>query len=370
MRRALARSRGAVQGQPADLYEYRADAAPEQLQQAEFLEYRPQPLQQAPRQPAPQRQVPQQQPPQRQAPQQQPPQQQEPNVQPRQRQPEPTQPQAQPQFQPELPPLSSITFYVFTRNSAQPGILHVGDENSFFSSGFDVQRPTKVIIHGFGSDVNKPMMVTMKDAYLSAMDVNVLSVDWSPLSARPWYPVARANVDVVGPRVAALLDWLAGHGASLGSVHLVGHSLGAHVAGIAGANVRSGRVSRISGLDPARPGFRDVALPRRLDAGDAVFVDVIHTTAGLLGMEDPIGHTDFYPNRGVMRQPGCTDLGPRCSHEKAYKLFRDSIGQEQYEAVGCDSMQDAMQGRCRGRPVVMGERASGTFPGIYFAVTR
>lgn len=79
------------------------------------------------------------------------------------------------------------------------------------------------------------------------MDVNVLSVDWSPLSATPWYPVARANVDVVGPRLAALLDWLVGHGVYLGSVHLVGHSLGAHVAGVAGANLRTGRVSRISG---------------------------------------------------------------------------------------------------------------------------
>ncbi|KAE8750596.1 hypothetical protein FOCC_FOCC002576 [Frankliniella occidentalis] len=80
-----------------------------------------------------------------------------------------------------------------------------------------------------------------------AMDVNVVSVDWSPLSAVPWYPTARSNVDVVGVQLAALLDWLATRGALPESMHLVGHSLGAHVAGVAGANIRAGKVNRISG---------------------------------------------------------------------------------------------------------------------------
>jgi Lipase len=43
----------------------------------------------------------------------------------------------------------------------------------------------------------------------------------------------------------------------------------------------------------------------RLAATDAMFVDVIHTCAGLLGYDLPIGHVDFYPNGGDHVQPGC-----------------------------------------------------------------
>ena len=61
-----------------------------------------------------------------------------------------------------------------------------------------------------------------------------------------------------------------------------------------------------SGLDPAKPGFENVALEEgRLDLKDAYFVDVIHTSAGLFGYYSAIGHVDFYPNNGFSPQPGC-----------------------------------------------------------------
>ena len=37
---------------------------------------------------------------------------------------------------------------------------------------------------------------------------------------------------------------------------------------------------------------------------DADFVDVIHTDLKGLGIDQPIGHLDFYPNGGDV-QPGC-----------------------------------------------------------------
>lgn len=61
------------------------------------------------------------------------------------------------------------------------------------------------------------------------------------------------------------------------------------------------------GLDPAFPGF-DLLTPitgGRLSKGDADFVDVIHTCGGALGLLDPVGDADFYPNGGTPMQPGC-----------------------------------------------------------------
>lgn len=63
--------------------------------------------------------------------------------------------------------------------------------------------------------------------------------------------------------------------------HLIGFSLGAHVAGFAGKRVQEGAkknmVGRITGLDPANPWFNYDSPKVRLDRSDAKFVDVIHT---------------------------------------------------------------------------------------------
>lgn len=50
----------------------------------------------------------------------------------------------------------------------------------------------------------------------------------------------------------------------------------------------------------------------KLDASDAVFVDVIHTDAENLaqwgfGTSETCGHLDFWPNDGV-QQPGCDQV--------------------------------------------------------------
>jgi pancreatic triacylglycerol lipase len=56
-------------------------------------------------------------------------------------------------------------------------------------------------------------------------------------------------------------------------------------------------------LDPAGPEFYLSEIPDRLDASDALFVDVIHTNGAPrvqsgFGHLDPLGHVDFYPNGG------------------------------------------------------------------------
>ena len=58
------------------------------------------------------------------------------------------------------------------------------------------------------------------------------------------------------------------------------------------------------GLDPARFAFEDAPPEARLHKSDARFVDVIHTDIGKWGLEQPVGHVDFYPNGGVS-QAGC-----------------------------------------------------------------
>ncbi|GAB0192002.1 pancreatic lipase-related protein 2 [Grus japonensis] len=98
------------------------------------------------------------------------------------------------------------------------------------------------------------------------------------------------------------------YGYSPADVHIIGHSLGAHVAGEAGR--RQPGIGRITGLDPAQPYFQGTPVGVRLDKSDAEFVDVIHTDSAPtipylgFGMSTAIGHLDFYPNGGE-QMPGC-----------------------------------------------------------------
>lgn len=135
---------------------------------------------------------------------------------------------------------------------------------------------------------------------------NVIVVDWSPLS-RVIYVEARVHNAIVAKQLTNLLLFLK---IPLWSVHVIGHSMGAHVAAMCGnlAKLRAGeKLGRITGLDPAAPLFEYPhmeSLDDVLDPTDADFVDVIHTNAKHLGVVLPAGHVDFYPDGGE-RQRGC-----------------------------------------------------------------
>lgn len=136
--------------------------------------------------------------------------------------------------------------------------------------------------------------------------MNVIGVDWSSIASSYYYPTPAGETSRVGQHVGRLIDTLVeDNGARHEDVHIIGHSLGAHVAGAAGSSTKR-KVSRVTGLDPALPGFQYYAGPEgRLDEGDAEFVEAIHTCSGVLGMSSPTGHADFYPNGGSPFQPGC-----------------------------------------------------------------
>ena len=81
--------------------------------------------------------------------------------------------------------------------------------------------------------------------------------------------------------------------------YITGHSLGAHIAGATGRefkNLTGHSLSRITGLDPAKPCFKDGERLGGLSRGDAKFVDVIHSNNGVLGKREAIGDVDFYPD--------------------------------------------------------------------------
>lgn len=73
--------------------------------------------------------------------------------------------------------------------------------------------------------------------------MNVIAVDWSKFTL-----VARFVIVPVGKFLAQFVDWLVTDvGVSVGSIHVIGFSLGAQLCGLVGEHVTAGRLGRITG---------------------------------------------------------------------------------------------------------------------------
>jgi len=95
-------------------------------------------------------------------------------------------------------------------------------------------------------------------AYLSRReDYNVILLDWSNLTSFPWYRTAAQNVKLVGRLLKNFIKLFHQSGEiPVHSLHVIGFSLGCHVASIAGKALTDIRIPRITALDPAYPEFQ------------------------------------------------------------------------------------------------------------------
>ncbi|KAG8288189.1 hypothetical protein J6590_020952 [Homalodisca vitripennis] len=252
----------------------------------------------------------------------------------------------------------NVFYFLYTREYNSAYQLTINDMKKLNSSTFKPNRPTKILIHGFWNNFRSDSVQIMREAYLNHYDVNVLAVDWGALAEGPWYVEAVQHTQPVGQLVGQLVDWLViSSGAALKDFHLVGHSLGAHVAAFASNSVSSGIIQRITGLDPALPLFSNREPSRRLDPSDAALVDCIHTCGGYLGFYQPLCSFDFYPNGGTASQPGCHwDFTGACSHGRSYRYFSASLTNN-FTARSCASIDDMRRRRCSGQTGLMGDRA-------------
>ncbi|CAG0893710.1 unnamed protein product [Darwinula stevensoni] len=214
------------------------------------------------------------------------------------------------------------------RNPGTCQTLEMGNEDGLRESNFDGRRDVKVLVHGF--------LQHGRDG-----------------------------------------DMLETTGSDMQRVHVLGFSLGAHVAGYAGSALQGTgyRLGRITGLDPAGPQFQGTEPIVRLDPGDAVFVDVIHTDANgecesdsfflfvpcevndlsvaAYGMEQRMGHVDFYPNGGRDMSgcvsPGGGDIVDKlgCDHFRALRYLTESLNSGcPFLAFRCDSWEKFLRGEC------------------------
>lgn len=184
----------------------------------------------------------------------------------------------------------------------------------------------------------------------------MVTVDWGAGAMTNNYITARNRVPAVGAFLARFVDFLhANNFIRFETTHIIGHSLGGHVCGFAGKTVSRGRVQVIMSLDPAGPLFDALNPAERTAPTDGVYVEVIHTNGGTLGMMEPIGQADFYPSFG-RSQPGCgVDVSGQCAHARVVFFYAESVN-IRFTSRECASFQEIDYGVCTptGRTAAMG----------------
>ncbi|XP_071953367.1 pancreatic triacylglycerol lipase-like [Antedon mediterranea] len=267
-------------------------------------------------------------------------------------------------------------FFLNTRsNPVSYDELSTADLSTISGSHFNPGVETKFISHGYMENGLVWWIEDMATEFLNAGDYNVIRVDWGKGSTAT-YGQATANTRIVGAEISFLIDKLKElYGYTADKVHIIGHSLGSHVAGYAGERQTNPKLARITGMDPAGPYFEGTDIIVRLDPSDASFVDAIHTdtdpfyTIGC-GIFEPVGHMDFYANGGT-DQPGCDqslianirtsggiyDGGVQyvaCNHVRSYEYFTESINSRcKFTSFECtqygqddDGYEDYRNGKC------------------------
>lgn len=174
---------------------------------------------------------------------------------------------------------------------------------------------------------------------------------------------------------------------------LVGHSLGAHIAGLTGKRFVQERIYAIFGLDPAGPLFSIGNPNERLSANDAIYTEGIRTNAGDNGFDEPLCQSDFYPNWGQV-QPGCGidvrkslknhfrniismfrfQISGSCAHQRSALFFAESINSNRFIGVRCANYAQLRERKCPGsgdilRHFFMSTNANNFIYFIYHSVT-
>ncbi|CAL4104908.1 unnamed protein product, partial [Meganyctiphanes norvegica] len=261
---------------------------------------------------------------------------------------------------------NKVRYMLWTKNNSDDYKFHLIDEHG--PGSFNSSHHTYIIIHGFWNSGEVYWILDAKKAILKKeREANVIAVDWYSLAGFP-SPYGRAveNLYKVAEITADLIVYLSKIvDLQTSKISMVGHSLGAHLAGMTAKYIRKRSsalkpIARITGLDPAGPSFFNKPSTMKLDKTDADFVDVIHTNGGegvgvirafftsTYGYLTPLGHVDFYPNGGRM-QPGCWRVYLWCSHSHAYLYWLESINAtfpRVYEAWPCDSWSNFRKGKC------------------------
>ncbi|XP_045495939.1 lipase member H-B-like isoform X2 [Colias croceus] len=241
----------------------------------------------------------------------------------------------------------------------------------------DFRRNTVLYIGGY---LDSPSFIFARNMGAAYKDLgyNVLLLDTNMFTTMQ-YPRAARFMRPVGKNTAKMLAELTTYGLDPKKLELVGISLGAQTASFIAKHYKKltgHSISRLTGLDPAGPCFRNLGPEERIDKSDADFVEMVATNIDGYGMAAPVGHVNFYVNGGEF-QPGdliWTICDVICSHLRSYYVWMAALrNPNSFIGLQCDSVQAARDKNCYERQPritnVLGLNCDKTKEGIFYLNT-
>jgi len=257
-----------------------------------------------------------------------------------------------------------MRFYIWNKNAefdldsnATATVTGTGFKRDLLSYGAEVVDPligqvseaynsslkTEIIIHGFNSGPPYGGISDLIQAHQQKGDYdefNFIALDWRYVAKMQLpgngYDAPADWTELAGVRAGKMLNAMMENGTltNFDDVHIIGHSLGAHVAGTMARtlfNLTGRNVTHITALDPAGPKFvDDQDTPIALKITDALYIDAVHTDGGLArpfvlqahmgNARDDMAHANFYMNGG-QTQPDCPPTFGMCSHQRAFHYY-------------------------------------------------
>ncbi|XP_034665973.1 phospholipase A1-like [Drosophila subobscura] len=270
------------------------------------------------------------------------------------------------------PDMSRMSFLLRTDECQNVSIPLTEAERLWEAPGFHQDRPTAIFITGWKTTISESNSGPAAKAYNCRNDTNFVLLDAANF-IEILYASSALNTELIGEYLAKALLKL-NRNYVIDNVHLIGHSLGAQIAGSAGRHFRQlsggATLSRVTGLDPANPCFYDDA--KGIRSGNARFVDIIHTNPGVLGTEKVVGDADFFVNglkKAYMKGCGLLNINS-CSHNRAVDYFAETVypaNTNNFLGKRCDRQEDLEKGRnCHETRTVMGYNASSRDLGIFY----
>ncbi|XP_067631645.1 phospholipase A1 VesT1.02-like [Eurosta solidaginis] len=241
-----------------------------------------------------------------------------------------------------------IKFYLYTNKNPTKGQKLYDNNKAIKNSDFNAKNPTKFITHGWAQSYTSGMCKDIRTAWLTQGKYNVIVVDWARARSVD-YVSSVVAVPKVGKKIASMIDYLVeNHGLNLDETEMIGHGLGAHVAGITGKKLKNGMLHSIISLDAALSLYSYKKPEKRVSATDAHYVESIHTNGDQNGFLEPIGKSAFYPNGGK-KQPGCAlDLTGACDHARSVAYYVEAVVRNSFPSMRCVDYKAAVKHNCGG----------------------
>lgn len=93
--------------------------------------------------------------------------------------------------------------------------------------------------HGWTEGFESKSVQTIARAYIQRNEFNFISVDWGAYSTGEYFYVIIPRLIKIGHILGRVYNKLFTLGLDINLVHLVGHSFGAHMSGIAGRTLKT-----------------------------------------------------------------------------------------------------------------------------------